>query len=90
MKLRELSEPIAAVVHLASQHPHVFHQVTLDPAKVARHNGSPVILIRLGDFPGDEANGWVALESIEILHVLGRVTHDTEKKQITITPYALD
>lgn len=81
MKARELVEPVCAVIHLAHQHPAVLHMVVLDPGKIK--NGS---LIRLGDFPGDEAVGWQYLESIEVLQVLGRATYDAEKRQVTVAP----
>lgn len=58
-------KPILAVVQLATQPKGVIHQVVLRPGKV---KGG---LIRLGETPGDEANGWVYLAAIEIVEILG-------------------
>ena len=87
MKTRELTERVCAVVHLAHQHPMVAHQVVLDPAKVVTPQFGKD-LIRIGDYPGDEAAGWNFLEAIEILHVLGTADYDPEKREVRITPYA--
>ena len=86
MKMHELTERICAVIHLAHQHPMVLHRVVLDPAKViSTLYGKD--LIRVGDYPGDEAAGWNFLEAIEILHVLGTVEYELEKPEVKITPY---
>lgn len=80
MKARELTERICAVVHLSHQHPMVLHRVVLDPAKIVDN------LIRLGDYPGDEAAGWNYLDAVEILHILGTVEFDPDKREVKITP----
>ena len=69
-----------AIVHLPSQQPSVIHQVVLDPAKVRGD------LIRLGDYPGDEAVGWQRIETIELLDTIGAATFDPETKTLTVTP----
>jgi len=66
MRLADVECAITAVVHLSTQPPHVLQQVTLRPEKCAAG------LIRLGETPGDEALCWIALEHVEIVHVLGR------------------
>lgn len=68
-----LDKPIVAVIQLATQPKGVVHQVILSPEKVK----GP--LIRLGEFPGDEANGWVYLELIEIVATLGDAILEGEK-----------
>ena len=87
MKLRELSEPVQAVVHLSHQHPQVIHRVVLDPEKIVQQNGR-VPIIRIGDYPGDEANGWQYLSAIEGVAILGRVTltKDAEKTTLNVIP----
>ena len=45
----------------------VIHQVVIDPAKI--RDG----LIRLGEWPGDEANGWQYVDNLTVLLVLGKV-----------------
>ena len=77
-----LTEPICCVVQLAHQQPGVVHQVTLDPAKIK--DG----LIRLGEWPGDEANGWQVIAKVNILAVLGRATRSADGRTLTVTPYA--
>lgn len=66
--------PIVAVVQLATQPKGVIHQVILRPDKV---KGG---LIRLGETPGDEANGWVFLGAIEVIEILGDAEPDEENK----------
>ena len=78
-----LSEPLCCVVHLSHQHPDVVHQVVLDPAKVKQ--GEDCTLIRLGDWPGDEARGWQVIGSFSVLAILGRASVD-EKNIVTVTP----
>lgn len=58
--------PILAVVQLATQQPGVLHQVTLRPDKVTGD------IIRLGETPGDEANGWIRLGDILVIANLGK------------------
>ena len=58
--------PTLAVVQLATQPPNVLHQVVLRPDKVKGD------LIRLGETPGDEANGWLRLGDVTIVQTLGR------------------
>ena len=67
--------PTCVIAHLATQPPNVLHQVVLRPDKIA----TGTKLIRLGETPGDEALCWIALEHIEIAHVLGYAIrgHDT-------------
>ena len=86
MKLRELEFPLQAVVHLAHQHPQVIHRVVLDPEKVVTQNGHSII--RVGEYPGDEANGWQFLSAIDIIAIIGKATatRDGEKVTLTVTP----
>ena len=78
-----LTEPTCCVVQLSHQHAGVVHQVVLDPAKIKGE------LIRLGEWPGDEARGWQMIGNVAVLAVLGRATlsEDTEgRKTVTVTP----
>jgi hypothetical protein len=75
-----LSEPICCVVQLAHQHPGVVHQVVLDPAKIRGE------LIRIGEWPGDEARGWQVIGNVAVLAVLGRATLSEDGKTVTVTP----
>lgn len=70
--------PVCAVVQLKHQAPGVVHQVVLDPAKV---KGA---LIRLGEWPGDEAFGWQYLSNVTIVVPLGYATRD--ENTVTVTP----
>ena len=72
-----LSEPTLCVVQLAHQAPGVVHQVVLDPAKVK--DG----LIRIGEWPGDEAHGWQLIGNVGVLVKLGRVEIVDDKTQVT-------
>ena len=75
-----LEEPICCVVQLAHQHPGVVHQVVLDPAKIRGE------LIRIGEWPGDEARGWQVIGNVAVLEVLGRATLSEDGKTVTVTP----
>jgi hypothetical protein len=66
-------------VQLRHQAPGVIHQVVLDPAKIK--DG----LIRLGDWPGDEAVGWQHLENVTVLVILGRAER-VSPTEIRVTP----
>lgn len=74
-----LSEPLCCVVQLAHQPPGVVHQVTLDPAKIK--DG----LIRIGEWPGDEARGWQHMGNVTVLCVLGRATRSEDGRTLTVT-----
>ena len=67
------AKPIVAVVQLATQPPHVLHQLILRPDKVKGD------LIRLGETPGDEANGWLRLGDITVICVLGNAVERAGK-----------
>ena len=73
------TEPTLCVVQLRHQAPGVIHQVVLDPQKM--RDG----LIRLGEWPGDEAHGWQHMENVCVLTVLGRV-EKVSATEITVTP----
>lgn len=60
-----ITNPIVAVIHLAIDPPPVLRQVILRGDK---RKGD---LIRLGETPGDEANGWIRLSDIEVITILG-------------------
>ena len=60
-----IDKPIVAVIHMRTQPPGVIHQVTLRPDKMKG------LLIRLGETPNDEWNGWVYQADIEIIEKLG-------------------
>lgn len=87
-----LTYPICAVVQLATQPPGVIHQVILDPAKTkavaGEIAGRTPFLIRLGEWPGDEARGWQYVENIAVLAVLGRASlgEGDQKFTVTVTP----
>ena len=76
-----LTEPTLCVVQLKHQAPGVIHQVVLDPAKM--RDG----LIRLGDWPGDEANGWQYVDNVQVLLVLGKVER-VSATELQVTPVA--
>ena len=67
---------LVAVVQVGTQPPGVLHQVILSPDKV-----KDGLLIRLGDFPGDEYTGWQFLRNVAVVQVLGKAVYDEEKKQ---------
>ena len=73
-----LTEPLCCVVQLRHQQPGVVHQVVLDPAKIK--DG----LIRIGEWPGDEAAGWQYFGNISVVLVLGKATRDGNT--VTVTP----
>ena len=66
------------MVQLVHQQPGVVHQVVLDPGKVKGE------LIRLGEWPGDEARGWQVIGNVAVLAVLGKATRDGDT--VTVTP----
>ncbi len=70
-------EPTLCVVQLKHQMPGVVHQVVIDPAKIR------YCLIRLGEWPGDEANGWQLCENITVLLVIGTVRRTDEGTEVT-------
>ena len=84
-----LRYPICAVVQLAHQPPGVVHQVVLDPSKVkpvaGEVGGKTPFLIRLGEWPGDEARGWQWLENVTVLACLGRAEL-IDEKTVRVTP----
>jgi hypothetical protein len=67
-------------VQLRHQAPGVVHQVVLDPAKIKGE------LIRIGEWPGDEARGWQVIGNVAVLAVLGRATLSEDGKTVTVTP----
>ena len=69
------------MVQLKHQPQGVVHQVVIDPAKI--RDG----LIRLGDWPGDEANGWQYVDNLTVLLVLGTVERVREA-EMRVTPVA--
>ena len=73
------TEPTLCVVQLRHQPPGVIHQVVLDPAKMKGD------LIRLGEWPGDEANGWQHMGNVTVLVVLGRA-EKVSATEIKVTP----
>ena len=73
------TEPTCCVVQLRHQAPGVIHQVVLDPAKMK--DG----LIRLGEWPGDEAHGWQHLENVTVLTILGTATR-VSATEMQVTP----
>ena len=79
----DLTHPICAVVQLAHQPPGIIHQVVLDPGKVKAVAGEVAgrtpLLIRLGEWPGDEARGWQYVDNVLVLATLGRASLDDEK-----------
>jgi len=84
-----LTEPVCCVVQLAHQAPGVVHQVVLDPSKTKavadELAGRAPFLIRLGDWPGDEARGWQYMDNIAVLVVLGRAEL-IDEKTVRVTP----
>ena len=74
-----LTEPTLCVVQLKHQAPGVIHQVVLDPAKM--RDG----LIRIGEWPGDEAHGWQYMDNVTVLAVLGRAER-VNAAELRVTP----
>ena len=75
------SAPTLCVVQLRHQAPGVIHQVVIDPDKIK--DG----LIRLGDWPGDEAVGWQHVENITVLVILG-LAERVSATEMQVTPIA--
>jgi hypothetical protein len=71
---------VCCVVQLRHQAAGVVHQVVLDPAKIRGE------LIRIGEWPGDEARGWQVIGNVAVLAVLGRATLSEDGKTVTVTP----
>ena len=80
MRLARISAPTCCVVQLAHQPLGVVHQVVLDPAKI---KGG---LIRIGEWPGDEARGWQVIENVLVIAVLGITELSEDGKTVTVTP----
>ena len=80
--MKKPTEMICAVIHASTQAPSVLHQVVIDPEKVKGN------IIRLGDYPGDEYVGWLNLQHIDVIEVLGVATYDAAAKKVTVTPNA--
>jgi len=80
--LHALTQPVCAIVHVATQPPHVYHAVTLDPAKISPSQQ----MIRLGDFPGDEYTGWQLIDNIRIIEILGAARFIKSERRIEVTP----
>jgi hypothetical protein len=83
----EITQPIVAVIQLATQPRGVIHQVILHPDKI-KHNGkrSTDAIIRLGEFPGDEINGWQPLVNIQVIQILGQAVYDELTKAWKCVP----
>ena len=75
------TEPTLCVVQIKHQPQGVVHQVVIDPTKI--RDG----LIRLGDWPGDEANGWQYVDNVQVLLVLGKVER-VSATELQVTPVA--
>lgn len=60
------TQAIVAVIHTRMQPLGVLQQVTIRPDKVKGQ------IIRFGETPSDEYMGWVSLEDIEVIAVLGK------------------
>ena len=73
------TEPTLCVVQLKHQPQGVVHQVVIDPAKI--RDG----LIRLGDWPGDEAYGWQWIDNLTVLIMLGTVER-VSATELRVTP----
>ena len=71
------TQAIVAVVQMRTQPPGVIHQVTIRPDKVKQTDHGPII--RLGETPADELNGWVSLEAIDVVCVLGKAVETDGK-----------
>lgn len=72
LDLKALDKPYVCVIQLATQPKGVIHQVTLRPDKVkSTGKRATDAVIRLGETPQDEANGWVSPAHIHVLVVLG-------------------
>lgn len=78
-----LDRDYICIVHVAGQMPGVIHQVALRKDKL-RGN-----LIRLGETPGDEFQGWRRCSDIEIIAILGTM-HLDDKQQVICRPVEQD
>ena len=58
----------------------MIHQIVLDPVKIKGD------LIRIGEWPGDEARGWQVIGNVAVLAVLGRATLSEDGKTVMVTP----
>jgi hypothetical protein len=67
------TQAIVAVIHTRMQPPGVLQQVTIRPDKVKGN------ILRLGETPADEYMGWVRLEDVEIVQVLGKAEQQPDK-----------
>lgn len=72
------TQAVVAVVQMRTQPLGVIHQVTIRPDKV-KQSEKDIPLIRLGETPGDEYNGWMYLEAIEVVCVLGKAVQTGDK-----------
>ena len=63
--LNSLDADYVVIAHFAGQFPDVLHQVALRRDKITQG------LIRIGETPGDELNGWRRPEGINVIAVLG-------------------
>ena len=73
------------MVQLKRERAGVVHQVTLDPHKAKATDFGTII--RLGEWPGDEAAGWKFLGDILVVAVLGRAERVSER-EVRVTPIA--
>ena len=67
------TQPVVAVIHTRMQPPGVLQQVTIRPDQVKGE------IIRFGGTPEDEYMGWVRLQDVEIVQILGRAVEENGK-----------
>ena len=75
-----LTEPTCCVIQLRHEREGVVHQVVLDPAKVKDTDYGTII--RLGEWPGDEAAGWKYQSVIAIVAILGRAERGSHNEAL--------
>ena len=76
--------PVVAIVRLMNgmQHPAVRFQVAL----IGDNRSPSGEMLRLGQTPGDELQGWFSIEDIMLIEVLGEISGKTEQGAPLVTP----
>ena len=78
------TRPVVAIVRLMNgmQHPAVRFQVAL----IGENRSPRGEMVRLGQTPGDELNGWFRIDDLLLVEVLGEITGKNEQGAPQVTP----